>query len=63
MLFYAILLIYLHECFLERQELAELDGGREDGDGQHVVVVRVHREGRVERDVGITPKDSKSILS
>ena len=43
----------LHEGFLEGEELAQLDGGGEDGDREDVVVVRVDGESRVKRDVRI----------
>ena len=46
---------YLHEGLLEREELAELDGGGKHREGDDVGVVGVHLEGRVQRDVLITP--------
>ena len=50
------MLPYLHEGLLEREELAELDGGGEDCEGDDVGVVGVHLEGRVQRDVLIAPE-------
>ena len=50
------LIPYLHEGLLEREELAELDGGGKHREGDDVGVVGVHLEGRVQRDVLITPE-------
>ena len=41
----------LHEGSLKGEELAQLDGGCEDGDREDVVVVRVDRECRIKGDV------------
>ncbi len=46
----------LHEGLLEGQELAELDGGGKDGDGEDVVVVRVDGERGMKRDVLVAPE-------